>query len=217
MHLTLRTAVAQPPAQVMAGFTRALFVALAPPFPRLRVLRFDGCRTGDQVEIELNTLVTRLRWTSLIVDHGHQPDGTHFFVDEGQVLPPPLRYWRHRHLIEPGPDGGSVIVDALEYRTASPLLDRLLYPACGRSLPGASPFTAAGLASVKCSSEKYPNGHAELVEASRPLRCNGVDEAGEMLRPAQHDRFFIYVMIFQIASNISNGYMSSTIFTSVRS
>ncbi|UOQ98227.1 hypothetical protein MUN81_01740 [Hymenobacter sp. 5317J-9] len=129
MLVTLRTAVAQSPAQVMAGFTRALFEALAPPFPKLRVLRFDGCRTGDQVEIELNTLVKKLRWTSLIVDDGVQPDGTHFFIDEGQILPPPLRYWRHRHLIEPSPHGGSVIVDALEYRTASPWLDRLLYPA----------------------------------------------------------------------------------------
>ena len=129
MHLILRTAVAQPPAQVMAGFTRALFEALAPPFPRLRVLRFDGCRTGDHVDIELNTLVKRLRWTSLIVDDGQLPDGTQFFVDEGQELPPPLRYWRHRHLIEPGPGGTSVVVDNLEYRTASPLLDALLYPA----------------------------------------------------------------------------------------
>ena len=129
MHVTLRTAVAQAPAQVMAGFTRALFVALAPPFPRLRVLRFDGCRTGDQVEIELDTLVKRLPWTSLITDHGTLPDGTHFFVDEGKTLPPPLRFWRHRHLLEPGPNGTCVIVDALEYRTASPLLDALLYPA----------------------------------------------------------------------------------------
>ena len=129
MHVTLRTAVAQPPAQVMAGFTQELFVALAPPFPRLRLLRFDGCRTGDRVEIELDVLVQRLRWTSLITDAGQQPDGTLFFVDEGQTLPPPLRYWRHRHLVQPGPAGGSVIVDALEYRTASRLLDVVLYPA----------------------------------------------------------------------------------------
>ena len=129
MHLILRTAVAPPPAQVMAGFTRALFEALAPPFPRLRVLRFDGCRTGDHVDIELNLLVKRLRWTALIVDDGQLPDGTLFFVDEGQQLPPPLRYWRHRHLIEPGPGGTSVVVDNLEYRTASKVLDALLYPA----------------------------------------------------------------------------------------
>ncbi|MDB5233964.1 MAG: hypothetical protein JWR44_957 [Hymenobacter sp.] len=129
MHLILRTSVAQAPAQVMAGFTRELFVALAPPFPKLRVLRFDGCHTGDQVAIELNVLVKRLPWTSLIVEDGTLPDGTHFFVDEGQQLPTPLRYWRHRHLIVPGPNGSSVIVDDLEYRTAMPLLDALLYPA----------------------------------------------------------------------------------------
>lgn len=129
MHVLLRTAVVQPPAAVMAGFTRELFVALAPPFPQLTVKRFDGCCRGDRVEIELNTLVARLPWTALITDHGVQADGTHFFVDTGQVLPPPLRFWRHRHLIEPGPDGGSVIVDDLEYRTASPALDALLYPA----------------------------------------------------------------------------------------
>ena len=85
--------------------------------------------TGDQVEIELDTLVKRLPWTSLIVDDGLLADGTLFFVDEGQTLPPPLRYWRHRHLIQPGPQGGSIIVDDLEYRTATPALDALLYPA----------------------------------------------------------------------------------------
>jgi len=129
MRIILKTAVVQLPAEVMAGFTQRLFVALAPPYPRLHVRRFDGCRTGDRVEIELDTLVKRLPWTSLITDDGVLPDGTHFFVDEGQVLPPPLRYWQHRHRIEPGPQGGSVIVDDLEYRTASPLLDALIYPA----------------------------------------------------------------------------------------
>ena len=129
MRVILRTAVAQTPAQVMAGFTRELFVALAPPFPKLLVRHFGGCHTGDVVEIELDTLVKKLPWTSLITEDGVLPDGTHFFVDEGQILPPPLRYWQHRHLLEPGPQGGCIIVDNLEYRTASRLLDTLIYPA----------------------------------------------------------------------------------------
>ena len=130
MHVTLRTHVRQSPAQVMAGFTRALFLSLAPPFPKLNLLRFDGCRRGDIVEIELQTGLLRQRWTSLITDNGVLPDGTHFFIDQGQTLLKPLRYWRHRHLIEPSPSGtGSVIVDALEYRTAFRWLDALLYPA----------------------------------------------------------------------------------------
>jgi len=88
MHVILRTAVAQPPAQVMAGFTRELFIALAPPFPKLRLLRFDGCRTGDQVEIELDTLVKRLLWTSLIVDDGQLADGT----TTDSPVPTPIHY-----------------------------------------------------------------------------------------------------------------------------
>ncbi|TGE14479.1 SRPBCC family protein [Hymenobacter elongatus] len=129
MHITLRTSVAQPPAQVLAGFTRELFLALAPPFPKLNLLRFDGCLRGDQVEIELVSGPLRQRWTSLITDHGQLPDGTLYFVDEAQTAPAPLRYWRHRHLMEPGPNGGSTIVDAIEFRTASKVLDALLYPA----------------------------------------------------------------------------------------
>lgn len=129
MRVLLRTAVAQPPAQVMAGFTQALFVALAPPFPKLVLHRFDGSRTGDVVEIELKTGLANLHWTSLITDSGVLPDGTHFFIDEGQTLPPPLRRWRHRHLVQPGPAGGSVVVDDLEYSTGRAWLDALLWPA----------------------------------------------------------------------------------------
>jgi ligand-binding SRPBCC domain-containing protein len=128
MRLRLATTVAQPPAQVMAGFTRELFLALAPPFPKLRLLRFDGCQRGDQVLVELLLGPWQLPWSALITDHGRLPDGTHYFVDEGQQLPAPLRYWRHRHLVQPAPHGGSRIVDDIEYRTHSPVLDALLYP-----------------------------------------------------------------------------------------
>ena len=129
MHLLLRFAVPQPPARVFEGFTRALFVALAPPFPKLHVLRFDGCRAGDHVAIELQAGPKRWRWTSLITDNGVLPDGTYYFVDEGQQLPAPLRQWQHRHLIEPAPGGGSVIVENITYSTGRRWLDALIYPA----------------------------------------------------------------------------------------
>ncbi|QNE41357.1 hypothetical protein F1C16_18240 [Hymenobacter sp. NBH84] len=130
MHLLLRTRVAQPPARVLAGFDRALFESLAPPFPTLHLLRFDGSRPGDRVEIELAVGPKRWRWTSLITEAGQLPDGSQYFIDEGQELPAPLRYWRHRHLIEPNPRGlGSVIVEDITYRTGSRILDVLLYPA----------------------------------------------------------------------------------------
>jgi ligand-binding SRPBCC domain-containing protein len=129
MRLLLRTAVAQPPAEVWVGFTRQLFLDLAPPLPQMRLLRFDGCQRGDQVEIELHLgPVSFGRWTSLITDHGPLPGDGRYFVDEGRQLPGPLRFWRHRHLLEPGPQGGCVIVEDLEYRTPLRLLDWLAYP-----------------------------------------------------------------------------------------
>jgi ligand-binding SRPBCC domain-containing protein len=140
LKLNLRTTVAQAPAQVMAGFTRELFVALAPPFPKMRLRRYDGSRRGNLVEIELDALVKKLAWTSLITDDGVLPDGTHYFVDEGQVLPPPLHYWRHRHLLQPGPAGGTVIVEDLEYRTRFGWLDALLRPAMWAMLAWRKPI-----------------------------------------------------------------------------
>ncbi len=129
MHLLLRFAVAQPPATVLAGFTRELFVALAPPFPKMNLLRYDGSNPGDTVIIELQVGPKRWRWTSLITATGVLPDGTHYFVDEGQTLPAPLRQWRHRHLIEPAPGGGSSIVEDITFSTGRRWLDCLLYPA----------------------------------------------------------------------------------------
>jgi len=130
MHLLLRTRVAQPPARVMAGFDRTLFLQLAPPFPKMNLLRFDGSRPGDRVEMELVVGPKRWRWTSLITEAGQFPNGTQYFVDEGQELPAPLRYWHHRHLVTPYAKGlGSVIVEDITYRTGSRVLDVLLYPA----------------------------------------------------------------------------------------
>ncbi|AYA37936.1 hypothetical protein D3Y59_13315 [Hymenobacter oligotrophus] len=129
MRMQLRTPVAQPPAQVWAGFTRQLFLDLAPPLPQLRLLRFDGCERGNLVEIGMYLGPVGLaRWTSLITEHGELPGGGRYFVDLGQQLPAPLRYWQHRHLMEAAPNGGTVIVEDLEYRTASRVLDALLYP-----------------------------------------------------------------------------------------
>jgi ligand-binding SRPBCC domain-containing protein len=128
MHFTMSTHVAAPPAQVWEGFTKELFLALAPPFPPFHLRRFDGCRRGDEVHIELGAGPFRQPWTSTITDHGVQPDGTYYFVDEGQQLPTPLRFWRHRHLMQPAPGGGTYIVEDLEYRTGLGLLDGLMRP-----------------------------------------------------------------------------------------
>ncbi|CAN5894354.1 hypothetical protein BH24BAC1_BH24BAC1_28070 [soil metagenome] len=112
---------------ILEAFDESLFRQLAPPFPRLRLLRFDGSRPGDMVEIELLTGLKRFRWTSRITDR-QVTETEAWFTDQGQELPPPLQYWRHRHLVTNRGNGQATIHDIIDYRTGFRLLDGLLYP-----------------------------------------------------------------------------------------
>ncbi len=130
MRLLLTTLLphAPAPAAVLARFDAALFRALAPPFPRLHIDRFDGSRPGDIVAIRLDWGLFRQTWTSLITAADHTGDQA-WFTDEGQTLPWPLRRWRHRHRVERDPaTGRTAIIDDVEYATGLRVLDALLYP-----------------------------------------------------------------------------------------
>ncbi|TXK51315.1 hypothetical protein FVR03_03645 [Pontibacter qinzhouensis] len=126
MHLHLRTSVKQDYLSVFNGFDESLFRKLSPPYPRLRLLRFDGSYPGDVVEVELLTGFRTFRWTSLITERAIT-DTAAYFVDEGLEVPTPLRYWRHKHLVTKEGDG-AIIHDIIEYRTRFKALDALLYP-----------------------------------------------------------------------------------------
>ena len=69
MELILHTQVKGNYRALLDRFNRALFLELAPTFPKLRLLRFDGSQPGDWVEIELVLGPFRQRWTSQITDH----------------------------------------------------------------------------------------------------------------------------------------------------
>lgn len=126
MNLHIKTPVAQQYVSVLDGFDVDLFAALSPPFPRLKILRFDGSAPGDVVEVELVAGPIRRRWTSLITER-HITNQAAWFTDEGLVLPAPLTFWRHKHLITHEKDH-SIIHDQIEYQTNSKLIDLLLYP-----------------------------------------------------------------------------------------
>jgi len=113
MRLHLQTAVASTHLEVKAGFTESLFAKLAPPFPPVKVIRFDGCTAGDIVDLELNFIFFKQKWTSKITeDHC---DAQEFrFVAEGIVLPFFLGKWRHCHRILAQPSG-SIISDEIEF------------------------------------------------------------------------------------------------------
>ncbi len=118
--------MAQPAHQVFQGFTQELFLKLAPPFPRLQLLQYDGNQVGDRVRLRLNFFLFKQVWESLIVENG-QEEKEYYFVDEGVELPFFLKKVRHRHSIVPQ-DQGSLIIDDFRYKTPHPILDYLMYP-----------------------------------------------------------------------------------------
>lgn len=128
MHIILKTQVEQDIKSVFEGFDRELFIRLKPPGIGLKLLRFDGCRAGDIVELELNFGLFRQKWTSRITEF-IENENEIYFVDEaeGKELPFFLSKWKHCHrIIKNG--NGSDIVDDIHY--SSPMgLTLLMYPA----------------------------------------------------------------------------------------
>lgn len=127
MKLTLKTSVRSVPEDVWPRFNRELFLRLAPPFPRIKLLRFDGFRPGDLVEVQLNFLLFKQIWISEIVDQRTKTNEISF-VDEGVKLPFFLNCWIHKHRIVRS-EIGSEIVDEIEFSSGKRWLDWILFPA----------------------------------------------------------------------------------------
>ena len=117
-HFRLRFEVPGNYRAVFAGFTRELFEALAPAFPPVRVLRYDGNRVGDLVSLRLGVGPLGQTWTSRITEH-EEGDEACYFTDEGIELPFPFATWRHRHIVERIDDMRSAIVEDVRL-TAKP-------------------------------------------------------------------------------------------------
>jgi ligand-binding SRPBCC domain-containing protein len=128
MEIIIKTYVNQPLQSVWQGFDENLFVKLAPPFPPVRLLRFDGSEKGNEVHLELNFLLFRQTWVSLITENVKTDDQI-YFVDEGIKLPFFIKYWKHRHRIIKHIDKGkgtqSLIIDEVEFKS---WLGWLIYP-----------------------------------------------------------------------------------------
>ena len=127
MRLKIECSVAQSVEKVEEGFTQDLFLALNPPFPKVNLRRFDGCKTNDVVTIELNFILFKQIWESLITDY--ERNATTFrFVDEGTSLPFFLASWRHHHLVVAEGEGAKII-DDITFKTPWWLPAWLMYPA----------------------------------------------------------------------------------------
>ena len=126
MQMKISTGVKQGYLKVKEGFTQELFLSLNPPFPPVKLLRFDGCNKGDIVSLELNFILFKQVWESLITE-GETTSQEFRFIDEGVKLPFFLKHWKHHHRVIT--DGGhSKIIDDIEFKTPFFLLDWLMWP-----------------------------------------------------------------------------------------
>ena len=127
MKIKLSTPVTAPLTSVWRGFDESLFKKLSPPFPPVKLIRFDGSMPGDVVSLELSFVFFKQRWTSNIVEQRETKEEI-YFIDKGVKLPFFLSFWRHKHRLIRNPQGGTIIADEIEYRTPFLLFDYLMYP-----------------------------------------------------------------------------------------
>jgi ligand-binding SRPBCC domain-containing protein len=127
MHLWIETHVEKQVEDVFEGFNKELFLKLAPPFPRVKLEQFDGCKVGDKVILKLSFIFFSQYWISEITKQATKPDEI-YFIDKGIRLPFFLKSWQHTHIIIANDKGGSTIIDNIEYHSPFRWLDYLLYP-----------------------------------------------------------------------------------------
>ncbi|MCH7413129.1 hypothetical protein MM213_06520 [Belliella sp. R4-6] len=127
MDINIETKVEQDYLKVKEGFDETLFKKLSPPFPPVKLLRFDGSSKGDLVTLELNFIFFKQKWTSEITED-RTDEQEFYFIDEGTVLPFFLKSWRHKHRIIKSGEG-SIIRDEISYSGPFGLMTLLLYPA----------------------------------------------------------------------------------------
>lgn len=113
--------------KVKNGFNKELFLYLTPPLIKAKVLRFDGCKTGDQVHLEINQLGKVQMWESLITHHSDTPEEWSF-VDEGKLLPKPLSNWKHHHRVVRIDSEQTTIIDDIEFDCHPKMLGPIIYP-----------------------------------------------------------------------------------------
>ncbi|MEY4954560.1 MAG: hypothetical protein RI981_645 [Bacteroidota bacterium] len=112
---------------VWSKFDQKLLAKLSPPFPIARIIQFDGCHVNDKVCIELDFLLYRTRWYSVI--SSFKADASSYvFVDEGTSVPFGIKTWRHEHRIESISPNECAIIDKIQFQTNYKLLDWLLFP-----------------------------------------------------------------------------------------
>lgn len=126
MKINIQTPVNQSVTQVWGQFDEKLLLKLSPPFPPVKLISF-GQKVGEKVTLELNFFIIRYLFVSKITKF-YSTVQEIYFIDEGEQLPPFLKYWKHKHRIVKSEVSGSIIIDEIEFRTPTILTDYIFYP-----------------------------------------------------------------------------------------
>lgn len=127
MKILMKTNVKSDWQTVKDAFNATLLKKLTPPFPPARLVRYDGNSPGNLVEIELNFLIFKAYWVSIITAE-QVGKNSYYFTDEGHRLPFFLKRWKHIHEIREN-SNGAIIIDDIDYSSGYLLGDLILYPA----------------------------------------------------------------------------------------
>ncbi|MBL0911400.1 MAG: hypothetical protein IBJ09_03425 [Bacteroidia bacterium] len=127
MRILLRHKVKGRPADIMNRFDRQLFLALNPPGIRVFLEDFTGNTTGSEISMRICWGPWYLGyWRSLVVNHRFSEEHCSF-TDEGIMLPFPLNYWRHDHIVTRVGEH-TYIIDDIHFKCRWKWLNFFLYP-----------------------------------------------------------------------------------------
>lgn len=128
MKILFETPIQKPFEEVRDGFTKELFLYLSPPLIPFSLKRFEGCKKGDEVHIEMNPLpFLKQEWVS-VMTFEETNEGGWSFIDEGKVLPWPLSKWKHHHRVDRIGTAQCRIVDDISYECKPAFLGPLVKP-----------------------------------------------------------------------------------------
>jgi ligand-binding SRPBCC domain-containing protein len=127
MKFSISTKVDRNYEEVFDAFgKKELFLKVSPPYIKFNLLRFDGSKENDQIHMELLFPGSKQLWISKVTKVGKTGDEL-YFIDEGMKLPFFLKSWEHKHRVVKN-ENGAEIIDEINFKTPSVVLDYLLYP-----------------------------------------------------------------------------------------
>lgn len=126
MRIYLQTYVSRRPQDVFSRFNHLFLSKLKPPFLSMHILKFEGCKLGDELHIKVGFGKFMQQWVSAVTAYKNTANVVQF-VDEASILPKPLASWKHAHRIVAF-GHGSLIIDDITYQCTSPWMEYILYP-----------------------------------------------------------------------------------------